>query len=625
MATTTSPRRAPPKAVLAETARAALHAVYKRYPNDPEIDLVLGLARRGLADFLGQADRAGRPRPPTILQAFGAKSRRAGRSFVRSGPAPGRTTSARGPLDFSSYDAQTRDLLLLYLNYLPSSGLELRTRDDPMTTTGRGVRQDYAIGGRVARAIARVRAEQGGMFTTLEQLDLVPGFGPDKLRDVAYTAGQLDPAAFGMAAPRAVAGNRVTAVVDGPDLRQTMLDLIARAEHYIHLQVMLFFSDRWGMEIADALAAKAKAGVQVRVMADGDVTASGYLGSVAVDASGKADFARVRRRVEESGGRTIDTRKEDLGTSAWRKLREQLRRQGVPEEFLVMQDQVQRGVEFNWNATDHRKFMVVDGVTSMVGSFNIGPNYLYDDAMVSGIPANRGQWHDGFLVLEGPISSELNRLFAGGWVVRGGDLFDHTEHFRQNGRDYGTDVCTVLLSFPGNPQNVIQSRFLELIRYSVGETIIENPYVIDRGFWELLGRLDAKRAERTVLINPFSSEDGDFPFRVASIKCNMWRPHEKGVRVYDYARGRRSSHYKIFLDTGTDTVLHGSYNINNRSAEHDFELCVLVHSKTLAGQVGGILRHDKEVSRRVEQQSEHFRNPNAHLPCWTMKCGYEFA
>ncbi|MCI0407832.1 MAG: phospholipase D-like domain-containing protein, partial [Acidobacteria bacterium] len=238
---------------------------------------------------------------------------------------------------------------------------------------------------------------------------------------------------------------------------------------------------------------------------------------------------------------------------------------------------------------------------------------------------NRGQWHDGFLVLEGPVASELNKQFAAAWFVRGGDLFDHTEHFRQSGRVFGTDVCTVLVSFPGNPQNVIQSRFLELIRYSIGDTIIENPYVIDRGFWELLAGLDSKRAERTILINPFSSEDGDFPFRVASIKCNMWRPHGKGVRVYDYARGLRSSHYKILLDAGTNTVLHGSYNINNRSAEHDFELCVLVHSETLARQVGEILQLDKDVSRRVEQRSEHFRHPDTHLPCWTMKCGYEFA
>jgi cardiolipin synthase len=264
-------------------------------------------------------------------------------------------------------------------------------------------------------------------------------------------------------------------------------------------------------------------------------------------------------------------------------------------------------------------------VISVIGSFNIGPNYIYDDALLNGLPAKPRQWHDGLVILEGPISSELNKIFASTWFVRGGDLFDYNQHFRPVGRDYGTDLCTLLVSFPGNPHNVIRSRFHDLVANSVGEMVIENPYVIDHTFWRLLAGLDPECARRTVLINPWSSEDGDFPFRVSSIRCNMWRPHAKGVRVYDYAKGVRSSHYKIAMDAGTNTVLHGSYNLNNRSAEHDFELCVLVRSETFAQQVQGILRHDRDVSRVVEKQEEFFQRPGQHPSCWTMDLGYYFA
>jgi cardiolipin synthase A/B len=523
-----------------------------------------------------------------------------------------------GLLDFSSYDADTQSKVLAWLNYASAWPLDNSTQDVPGQTTGRHRRGDYDIGPTVARRIVRERVQRGGVFRSVEDLNAttVRGFDLDKLQDVAYTAGYLDMAKLGMAAPMPVPGNQAEVFVDGPRCLAMILAEIAKAQHYIHLQMMLFFSDGVGCEIAKALARKAQEGVSVRVMADGDVTASGYLGSLGADSSGDADFSKVSRLIEEAGGKVIDTREESYWEWEWGDKRDSLRDAGVPEEFLAIQDLVQDDVQANWNVTDHRKFIVIDGVTSIVGSLNIGRNYLYTNPLTqNGLPADRKQWHDGCLRLRGPISSALNKHFASTWMVRGGDVFDFTEHHRSQ-QVYGTDLCTPFVSFPGNPTNPIRDYFINLVRYAEGPITIENPYIIDQTFWKTLATLDEEQGGKISLINSISGEVNDHPSSETSIKCNMWGPFKRGVSLYDYARGYlRMSHWKIAVDAATSTVMHGSYNLNYRSALHDFELCVLVQSATLAAKVGEILQADKNISTRISDIEEFYEQPGEVTEC----------
>ncbi len=79
------------------------------------------------------------------------------------------------------------------------------------------------------------------------------------------------------------------------------------------------------------------------------------------------------------------------------------------------------------------------------------------------------------------------------------------------------------------------------------------------------------------------------------------------------------SHWKIALDVAAEEVFHGSYNLNNRSALHDFELNISVKSKPLARKVKQLLEADMQASTRIEDAGEFYKYPLLHLSCYSQE------
>jgi cardiolipin synthase len=65
-----------------------------------------------------------------------------------------------------------------------------------------------------------------------------------------------------------VAGNRVKLLRDARENYPAWLDAIAGAQKWIHFESYILYSDRSGRMFAEALAERARAGVQVRVLCD---------------------------------------------------------------------------------------------------------------------------------------------------------------------------------------------------------------------------------------------------------------------------------------------------------------------------------------------------------------------
>ena len=70
------------------------------------------------------------------------------------------------------------------------------------------------------------------------------------------------------AGSRPIPGNRLTLLFDGPAIYPAMLERIAKATRWIHLDSYIFRSDATGRQFADALAERARAGVAVRILTD---------------------------------------------------------------------------------------------------------------------------------------------------------------------------------------------------------------------------------------------------------------------------------------------------------------------------------------------------------------------
>jgi cardiolipin synthase len=63
-------------------------------------------------------------------------------------------------------------------------------------------------------------------------------------------------------------GNRIALLKNGPDTYDDWLQAIGRAQRWIHLDNYIIANDEIGNKFADALSAKAREGVRVRVLHD---------------------------------------------------------------------------------------------------------------------------------------------------------------------------------------------------------------------------------------------------------------------------------------------------------------------------------------------------------------------
>ncbi|MBT2293064.1 phosphatidylserine/phosphatidylglycerophosphate/cardiolipin synthase family protein [Paenibacillus albidus] len=472
----------------------------------------------------------------------------------------------------------------------------------------------------VDREAARAyRQAIGGIITDVDELIRIPGCSPDRLEQLAYAVSRLDSGKIRALAPQTTWHNRVDPYVNGPQCLHMILEEIRQAERYIHMSVMLFFNDQSGNRIADELLLALQRGVRVRLMVNTTITALGYEKNLEF-----GRFSAIATRLEAAGASVLNTFDSCYSEGEWTIKRDKLKHQGVPERILFLQDKVQEDVEISGlNVIDHRKFLVIDGITSMIGSLNIGDQYTYETPIRSfpadriddrplGVPSRAEEWHDGCFRIRGAAAYPLNKAFQSRWVLLGGDFFDAEDSFYhpEVNYEFGEEECTLLVSFPGNPVNLIQQYYLDLITHAADETVIVNPYLIDPVFWERLGELGPECSRHLSICNPL--EVNDHPTNLAAVRSNMYTPFCNGVSFYDYSFTGRFSHWKITYDHRARAVFHGSYNINERSACHDFELGLLVRGPAFAEKVKSMIDYDLAVSRKITDKKEFFKHPWLH-------------
>ena len=167
-----------------------------------------------------------------------------------------------------------------------------------------------------------------------------------------------------------VTGNAVRLLCDARENYPAWLEAIERATRHVHFETYILHEDALGERFASALAAKARAGVAVRIVYD-------WLGGL----------HRTSRRF-------------------WGRLREagvEVRRYNA---FRLDEP-------FGWLSRDHRKCVVVDGEIAFVTGLCVGQVWEGDPAR--GIAA----WRDTGVEVRGPAVADVARAFADSWAACG--------------------------------------------------------------------------------------------------------------------------------------------------------------------------------------------------------------
>ena len=241
---------------------------------------------------------------------------------------------------------------------------------------------------------------------------------------VAGGIAQPVASAFNRAAGgRPIPGNRVELLIDGPDTYAAMLDLIVSASRWIHFENYIIRSDAEGWRFAEALAARAREGLPVRVLSDA-------VGSMFT--SGKF----------------------------WRFLRSA----GVEVRSFHPLRPLHIVTNF---ARDHRKLVVADGAGAVIGGLCIGCEWTGDGDAV--LP-----WRDTALRVGGPGAAVLDQAFARTWAVAGRPLPDE----EQAGRvaPEGDGEIRVIVGEPGRERAL---RVIELLTAGTIERLwITDAYMV---------------------------------------------------------------------------------------------------------------------------------------------------
>ena len=327
-----------------------------------------------------------------------------------------------------------------------------------------------------------------------------------------------------------ILGNDVSLLVGGDEAYPRMLEAIASAKRKVWLEVYEFWNDAIGRLFRDALIARVKAGVDVRVL---------------VDALGAAMTAGP--------------------------LLEQLKAGGVKVRAVFELRPWARA--WRWFRRDHRKLLVVDGRVAFTGGLNIGLSYVGDRFGGKG-------WQDLQLEVRGPAVAPLARLFARLWRRNGGEPINEPPH----GPVAGTEVLRVLANHLARSRKEIRNAYHYAIRQAQQSILIANAYFLPGP--RIMNALvkARRRGVEVTLILPGSS---DIPsFQLAS-RARYRRLLSEGARIFEL-RGAMLHSKAAVIDGEWTTV--GSCNLDTWSLHRNLELNVVILGSRMAQVVERHLR-----------------------------------
>src|SRR5215469_1144689 len=170
-----------------------------------------------------------------------------------------------------------------------------------------------------------------------------------------------------------VSGNTIRLLKDAQENYPAWLDAIAHATRFVHFESYIIHDDDVGGTFSDALIAKAREGVRVRVIYD-------WMGGL----------GKTSRRF-------------------WNRLRAE----GVE---IRCYNPPSPASPLGWLSRDHRKMLGVDGTVGFVTGLCVGRAWVGDAA--HGVPP----WRDTGVEVRGPAVLHIERAFAQMWALMGEPL-----------------------------------------------------------------------------------------------------------------------------------------------------------------------------------------------------------
>ena len=341
-------------------------------------------------------------------------------------------------------------------------------------------------------------------------------------------------------------GSEVEVYTDGYQFFPALLSAIAGAKNHIHLDMYIFEDDALGYLIADMLIDKAREGVEVRVIYDN-------VGCWSV----KNEFFE---RMREEGIEVVTF---------------------LPVRFPSFTSKV--------NYRNHRKLIVIDGVTGFTGGMNIALRY---------VKGTNGQpWRDTMVRMTGTGVYALQRAFLIDWYFADRTLLNDRKYYpnRIEAKKHGETMASgsllqIVTSSPVVPYPEIMQGFVWVIHAAKRYVYIETPYFLPTESVLFALKTAAASGIDVRILAPI---ENDAWFAEWAGRSYLREAVEAGIKVNLYSAG--FLHSKLMVcDDNISTC--GSTNLDFRSFENNFEANAFFYGKDVALRMKQIFLNDEAQS-----------------------------
>lgn len=325
---------------------------------------------------------------------------------------------------------------------------------------------------------------------------------------------------FSLGFPPARDGNRFELLPDGVRAYAALLAQIRGARRSIHLTMFLLGDDAVARSLVAALAERARAGVEVRVI---------------LDAVGSLRTACAAGRIlREAGG-----------------------------ELRIFMPLYRAPLRGRANLRSHRKLVIFDGATIFTGGMNLAEEYLGPAPLPS-------RWRDIAALVAGPVAIDAEALFAGDWELCGGARGELATADPPAPVAFGASLQLVP-SGPDVRDDALHDALVTAIFSAKERVAIVTPYFVPDPPIQLALALAARRGVKTQLVLPARSNH-----RIADFarRAPLRELAEAGVEIALYRPGMM--HAKTMIADDGFAYL-GSPNFDLRSFYLDYENALMIH------------------------------------------------
>ncbi len=339
--------------------------------------------------------------------------------------------------------------------------------------------------------------------------------------------------------PPLLGGNKVTALHNGAQYFPAMLGAIRAAERTITFENFVLWEGRIVDAFAEALAARARAGVRVHFLQD----------AIGCDCL-HGEAIRL------------------------------MKRSGVEVEIF-------RHLHLSRiNQRTHRKLLVIDGRIGFTGGAGIADEWDGNaDAPLL--------WRDSQYQLEGPAVAQMQQAFMDNWMQTRAVVLHGDSYFPELA-PAGDLVCQVFKSSAGEGADSARVMYLISIAAARGSIRIANPYFIpDDLTIEMLVRA-LRRGVEIEVITPGPLIDNHIARQVGRAR---WGPLlEAGARFYEFQPAQYHCKYMIVDDCWVSV---GSSNFDNRSFRLNEEANLNVLDERFGAENVRVFEDDKARCKEV--------------------------